>query len=255
MNKEQAKKILVSFRPESDDHKDPLVAEALELTAHDTDLAEWLEEHSARQRALRRKFRSIKAPAGLKEQIISEAAAAATQKPSLPFRFKPMAFAYTGVFAMVCLVSFYLFAHTSEDSKLSLYRQQMVSGALRGYAMDLRSTNMTALQSHLHQNNAPAGFSLPPGLAQARVAGCSVQTWHGATISLLCFQTGRPLPVGQQNDIWLYTVDQKSIKNLKALAQPQFENISHLATATWVQDGKLYLLGVLGDEATLKKYL
>ena len=72
MNTEEAKYVLLGYRPHTGEAPDPDTVEALELTKRDTDLGRWLAGHCARQDALRAKFRSIKAPAGLKEQIISE---------------------------------------------------------------------------------------------------------------------------------------------------------------------------------------
>ena len=75
MNRDEAKTILLLYRPGTADADDPQIAEALALAKQDPELARWLEEHCARQEALRAKFRQITVPAGLKEQIISEQAA------------------------------------------------------------------------------------------------------------------------------------------------------------------------------------
>ena len=75
MNRDEAKIILQLYRPDTADADDPQIAEALALAKQDSELARWLEEHCARQNALREKFRQIEIPPGLKEQIISEQAA------------------------------------------------------------------------------------------------------------------------------------------------------------------------------------
>src|SRR5438876_7602398 len=72
MNREQAKEILMLYRPGGPDRQEPEVAEALALADRDPDLGRWLEEHCATQAALKAKFRQISVPEGLKEQILSE---------------------------------------------------------------------------------------------------------------------------------------------------------------------------------------
>ena len=75
MNHDEAKQILLLYRPGSNDADDPEVAEALALAKSDPELSRWLAENNARQTALREKLRQIPVLAGLKEQIVSEQAA------------------------------------------------------------------------------------------------------------------------------------------------------------------------------------
>src|SRR5208282_1604959 len=75
MNRDEAKNILLLYRPGTADVGDPQIIEALALTQRDQELARWFGEHCARQEVLRAKFWQIPVPAGLKEQIISEQAA------------------------------------------------------------------------------------------------------------------------------------------------------------------------------------
>ena len=72
MNQDEAKDILLLYRYGTADAADPQFAEALALSKHDPELKHWLVRHGALQFVLREKFRAITAPAGLKEQIISE---------------------------------------------------------------------------------------------------------------------------------------------------------------------------------------
>ena len=75
MNANEAKSILLLYRPGTADAEDPQIAEALALAQREPELTNWLDAQTARQRALREKFRQSTAPAGLMEQIISEHAA------------------------------------------------------------------------------------------------------------------------------------------------------------------------------------
>ena len=72
MNLNEAKTVLLLYRPGTADAEDPQVAEALALAKQSPELARWLAEHTARQASLRGQFRRIPVPAGLKEQILAE---------------------------------------------------------------------------------------------------------------------------------------------------------------------------------------
>jgi len=72
---------------------------------------------------------------------------------------------------------------------------------------------------------------------------------------MICFRTGKPLPPGQQADLWLFVADRASMKGAPDAASPQFAKVNQLVTATWSQDGKLYLLATEGDEQVLRKFL
>ncbi len=72
MNCDDAKNILLLYRPGTTDVADPQIAAALALVEHDPELARWFGAHCARQEALRARLRQIPVPDGLKEQIISE---------------------------------------------------------------------------------------------------------------------------------------------------------------------------------------
>ena len=75
---------------------------------------------------------------------------------------------------------------------------------------------------------------------------------QGANVALLCFRTGKPLPPDEKSDLWVFVVDRASVKGAPAAASPQFARVNRLMTATWTQGNKLYLLGAVGDERTIR---
>ena len=99
MNHDEAKNILLLYRHGTADVDDSQIAEALALAERDPELAHWLVIHCARQNVLRDKFRQIAAPAGFKEQIISEQAA--LEKTT----FRREKFALAAMAALVVLVA------------------------------------------------------------------------------------------------------------------------------------------------------
>jgi hypothetical protein len=251
VNHDEAKAILLFYRHGTADAEDPQIAEALALADHDQELKDWLVNHCARQFVLRENFRQIRAPAGLKEQIISEQAA---QEKVIFWRPKVALAAVAALVLLVALVPFW-FSHRAYDDTLAVYQNQMAGAALRGYAMDLVTNSPEQIRGYLAKNHAPADFILPEKLKQANLLGCAVEGWQGVKVSMICFSTGKPLAPGGQSDLWLFVVDRASVRGASAGDSTQFSKVNRLTTATWTQDGKLYLLGTDGDERTLKQYL
>ena len=154
MNREEAKTILLLYRPETADSGDPQIAEALALAKQDPELARWLDEHCARQNALRTKFRQIEIPAGLKEQIISERAA----QEKIIFWQRNFAPAAAVVMAIIIglIIRAPFWFHSRADDTFAIYRSRMVSTALRGYAMDLASSCQDRAASYQPSGRTPA---------------------------------------------------------------------------------------------------
>jgi len=251
VNPEEARTILLLYRPGSTDAGDPQIAEALLLAARDPVLASWLAEHCARQEALRTKFRGIAAPAGLKEQIISEQAA---QEKSV-FRRQNLAFAAAVIVAVLVVLVPFWFPHSKREDAFATWQNRMAGVALRGYGMDFMTNNPAAIRVFLAQQSAPADYVLPGPLEKTAVAGCAIEDWQGAKVSMICFHTGRPLPPGQQSDLWLFVMDRSRMKTAPPPGSRQFVQISRLRAVTWTQGDRLYMLGTEEDEQRLRQYL
>jgi len=239
------------YRCGTADADDPQIAEALGLAERDRELKDWLGRHCAQQFVLREKFRQITAPAGLKEQIISEQAA---QEKTIFWRQKFTLAAVAVLMFLTALIPFW-FSHRGHDDTLAIYRNRMAGVALRGYAMDLAVNNAEQIRAYLAQNHAPADFVLPPGLKQATLTGCAVENWQSAKVSMICFHTGKLPAAKGSSDLWLFVVDRASVKDAPIGSSPQFSKVNRLITATWTQGDKLYLLGTEGDEQAIRQYL
>ena len=251
MNRDEAKTILLLYRPGTADAGDPEIARALELARQDPELTRWLAEHCARQEALRAGFRQITAPAGLKEQIISEQAA---QERTISWRQSAVLVAAAIVAALVVLAPLW-FQHRGNEDTFAIYRSRMAGVALRGYTMDLATNNPAQVRAYLAQNHAPSDYVLPTPLGKTAVTGCAIEDWQGAKVSMICFRTGRPLPPGEQSDLWLFVIDRSTVKNAPPMGSRQFVQVNKLMTVTWTQGDTLYVLGMEGDEQTLRQYL
>lgn len=259
MNPGQAKQILLIYRPGTTDANDPEIAEALAVMQSDPELSHWFDEHCARQTALRDKFRQIIPPVGLKEQIISEHGA---RMKAASRRGRVIAVAAAAaILVALALIGFHYMPQNSEaphpapiPNTLAHFQREMMGIAMNSYAMTAM-TNLDQVQSWLAQNKALSDFHVPAGLKKTTVTGGAVESFRSAKASLICFRKGETLPPGQAGDMWLFVIDETAVSDAPTSASPQFTPVNGLMTATWVQDGKLYLLGTKGDEQTIQKYL
>ena len=239
MNRDQAKTVLLLYRPGTADADDPEIAAALALAKSDPELTRWLAEQGARQKAVQAGFRKITAPAGLKEQIITEQAA----RGKTAFRRQRMILAAAAAIVALVLLTPLWFQRRQSDDTYAIYRNQMASIALRGYGMDLVTNNPASVRDYLAQNHAPADYVLPAPLGKTAVAGCAIEDWQGTKVSMVCFRTGRPLPPGEQSDLWLFVIDRSRMKEAPPAEARQFVQLNRFGMMTWTQGDKLYVLG------------
>lgn len=251
MNPDEAKQILLLYRPGTPDAEDPQIAEALALAKQDTELARWLEEHCKGQAALRAKFRQLTPPAGLQEQIISEHAAS-RRRISARQRLQ---FALVLLILLLGALAVFWLPHRPADNSLAIYQNRMARVALSPYGMDLLTNNPMPIRAYLAQRHAPADFMLPAPLQQATLIGCAVEQWQGEMVTMICFRTGKPLPPNAAGDLWLFVVDRAAVKDAPEGGQLRLAKVNRLITASWTEDGKLYFLGTEGEAAAIKQYL
>ena len=253
MNVNEAKTLLLLYRPGTVDADDPQVAEALGLAKDHTELADWLKAQSASRAAIQDKFKQIAVPAGLKEQIISEHAAS----KRTVFKRRPLQLAMLAGLVVFGLLAAFWHPAGRPDNTLVIYKSDMVRLATGGYDMKLKTNSPAPIRAYLAQNQAPADFRLPRALANAELTGCADLVWEGKKVSLICFRTGKPLPSGtvNDNDMWLFVVDQTAVDHSPDNSIPKLAKVNRLATATWTEGGKLYFLGLDGSETEIRHYL
>jgi len=249
MNATQAKEVLNLYRPGTADDNDPSFAEALECCESDPELKNWFEAHCDVYRTLRRKFRELPVPDALKEQIIAER----NVRPTVLWRRPALLAAVAAVALLVGGMSWWL--RSREDTSFPQYVDRMVSLALRGYAMPVATNDPAQIRQYLTANRAPGDYAVPPSLEKATLMGCSVEGWQDVRVALICFDSGRPHPPGQQNDLWMFVIDSRAVRGGPPDSTPSFAQVNRAMTASWTKGGKTYLLVADGDATLLRKYL
>jgi len=263
MNNDEAKKILAVYRPGTADRNDPAFKEALEQTKSfppkerwqappDIELANWYHEHCASYLSVQAKFFKIPTPPALKDRILAGSKTPTAQ--IIPLR--PAVFLWAAAALLVLCVSLtalFWRSHGREDD-FDTYRTRMTRTALQPYGMELQSHDLQSINAYLAGRKAPADYVLPDGVSRAQPVGCAVLQWQGKPVSMLCFHSGQPLPAGEQTDIWLFVIDQSSVRGGPAARLPIVAQVKKLMTAAWTQGGKMYVLAAAGDEEFLRKY-
>lgn len=250
MTTQQAKQILLLYRPGTADWQDPEVAEAIALARQDPDLARWFQEHQAFQTAVRAKFREIDAPAQLKT-LAQRAGSGASPFPlPTPHRVWWRASVWLAAAAVVVLLIGLnvLRMQQGPPDRFLNYEQMMVSTALRGYNMDYPTNDMRQLRLYFAAKGAPTDYQLGTGLSQLRLLGGAALTWRSHPVSMVCFD--RP----DKQKVWLFILDRSNLKDPPSAA-PSETRISSLMTASWAQGDKVYIVAGPPEPGFTKKYL
>jgi hypothetical protein len=251
MNSQKAKEILVLYRPGTADAEDASFSEARRLCDRDPELRHWFDEHCAEYTALSTKFKQVLVPEGLKEQILAERkvhTAPLWRKPSFVLA------AVAAVAVLLGLVSLRL-SPREDVSFAGGFLPRMVSFALRGYGMDLSTSNPSQIHHYLAVVKAPSDYALSTALQKAALAGCATTSWQGAKVSMICFYSGKPLPPGRTTDLWLFVIDRGSVAGAPSSAVPSVTRVGLAMTANWTKGDKTYVLVSDRDEEFLRKYL
>jgi len=246
VNSNQAKAILLLYRPGTRDVEDPEITEAIQVTRQDPELAKWFAQHQAFQLSMRAKFREIPVPERLKVSI------KARHKIVYPAVFwqRPVWLAAAAIFiALLGLSGFWL--RPSVPDRFTHYRETVVSYAVRQYGMDIATPDPTQLRSFIATNGAPADYSLTPGLAKLPLQGGGRLRWRGNPVGMVCFDRGAG------STLFLFVMKRSSLKDPPPEAPPKAElaQIDGLMTASWSQGNDTYVLAGPTEAGFADKYL
>jgi hypothetical protein len=258
MTPEEAKKILSLYRPGTADQDDPDFAEALDMadpgrqrngcaSRIDPELSRWFREHCAAYLSVRGKFLEVQTPPAFKDQILAEYKSHVTPRISRRGVFAGAA----GVLAMAAFLTFFFVRRAQHE--FAVVRERIVNKALGPYSMDVQTNDIAVINNYLAGRHAPVGATLPASLKTAEPVGCAVIDIHGLPVTMLCFQSG-PLEPGQIANLWLFVANQNEVVHAPKSESRTYAQDDTMSTAAWSQDGKLYVLGVIGDQSALQKY-
>jgi hypothetical protein len=76
---------------------------------------------------------------------------------------------------------------------------------------------------------------------------------------MLCFNSSNLRTPGAPSDLFLFIIDRSALSapppQGPPQGPPQFAQVNRLTTASWSMNGKIYVLGAVGGEDWLRKFL
>lgn len=246
MDSQQARDILLRYRPGTADDDDPDVREALECARNDPELGRWLEEHRARQSQIRARLKQIPVPRDLRREILD---AAARQKVIV--RWQRPAFRAWAAAAAIILVAGVIFWWTKPAPyDFATYRQNVVGRFIRMYPpMDMETNNLAAIRQYLDQHRGHGDYALPAGLQNVTSTGCKIFSSRSKHVSLICFASTN------RTDLYFFVINRSDVSNPPPQDAPQIARIGSWTSASWSKGDKTYILAGDGDETFVRRYL
>jgi hypothetical protein len=252
MTHQEAKQVLILYRPGAGGADDPELKTALARLKEDPELAHWFEGQQAFHSNVRARLQEIPVPEGLKEQIVSE------RRVRLNPGFRKKTVVAALALALVCLVAVLAVLHYASGTPNSFdkFQKRMARIVLREYPrMDKETSNLEEIRQYLVSRQAHGDYHLPSALEQTASTGCAVLSWHGQRVSMVCFNSNNFRTPGAPSDLFLFIIDRAAISSAPAQGPPQLAQVNRLTTASWSEKDKTYILGTLGGEDVLRKFL
>jgi hypothetical protein len=238
---EEAKRILLLYRPRTTDAADAEMNAALEQARRDPVLQEWFDRHCEGQASLQRKFGELPVPEDLKDAIL---AGRKIVRPAFWWQ-KPAWLAAAAVVAIL-LGAGALWLRSSSTDGFNLYRARMVRVALHEYRMDIVTNDLRQVRRYLGTKGGPSDFPIPNRLEQLGVIGGGHIRWGKEPASMVCFDRGG----GQM--LFLFVINSAAIKGEPERPTPL--KIGALQTLSWTQGAHTCILAGPDDPDFLQKY-
>jgi hypothetical protein len=248
VNNQEAKEVLMLFRPGVADESDPEFAEALTVARRDPELSQWFVEHCALQDALRAKFRQIPVPEGFKEQILSERPVSRARL--VRDRVALVAAAVVITLLVGSVLKVYLQPH--EDTTITGLFQRMTHLVQVYPRMDLTNNNLAEIRGYL-ATRGQRDISLPTALENKSTTGCATLSWQNKPVAMICFNSGRGADP-KEPDLFLFVAARSDVPGSPSPGPPEFGQTKKLLSATWSTRDKTYILLARGGDNFLKDY-
>ena len=232
MDKERAKEILLLRRRWAPSRSSEETT-AVELSEKDPELAAFAQQNEEFNARVHHELANIPVPdvpKGLRDQVLARGIVL-----PVPFWKKPELLAIAA--SLLVLGTALLFWMGSrEETTYAGFRSRMVGFALREYRMDLFTQSLPQLKEFLAARGGPSEFSLPAPLANTPLKGGARLSWQNVPVSMVCFDWQ-----GKET-IYMFVIDGTHASPAKFSSEPRLFRVKGLTTATWIADGKTFLL-------------
>lgn len=230
MDKQEAQFILSAYRPGAQDAGDGRFAEALQFADQDPELKTWFESEIRQDQIIASKLKQVRAPEGLREQILA-GMNQAEQAPPWWRRAPMMAIAATIIVVFGMMMSW---NRPTYDSEFDELRANAVSYAAGFISLDFFSENLADLTTWLSERDAPGSVDLVGQLESMPGIGCRTLSWSGKTVSLVCLQG--------ETIYHVFMVDCDEVPDRPTSDKPQFWQMKHRTVVSWSDAERTYIM-------------
>jgi len=242
VNREEAKTILLAYRPWAPAAEDLATRDALALAREDEELRAWFEAHCEFQQSMRDTLRTMELPQAMRPPLRSPSPVVAF--PGSPAR----AWLIAAAILILLAVGALLWREPRAETSFAVLRNRLVQSVLRGYPMDLVSADESALRSFLRERRAPADYSLRSPLAELPILGGGIRSWRDGKVSMVCLQAR------DQRTLFLFVADRSSVPDSPP-GTLQWATVKDCATASWSEGDLSYVLALQAPEESLRDYV
>jgi hypothetical protein len=237
--------ILQAYRPGTEDTNDPYFAEALQEMARNPQLSRWFTEEQAFDQAMTGQLAAVPAPFGLKTRILAHAAPPAR---SQKLRWAAGLAALAALLFLLAQVVSLWRSPAPASAALADYTHAMINFIQPSVTLAMESQDIGAIKNWLAKKE-PRQVEIPPHLAALQPLGCSILSFHGHDVTLICF-------LREENQAaHLFVVDRAVLPKLKPGEAPVFSGADGWTTASWAEKDRVYTIAVQGDRTAVEPYL
>jgi hypothetical protein len=253
MNPQQAKQLLVLYRPGTSDAEDPEVAEALELARRDPELQLWLQTHCATQKEIRSRLREVSPPPALRQALLrlnpkvrAESKVEEVVIRPRPWWGSPFVMAAAALAVLLLLISG-LWNKSPDTKQFAFFKARMVGTVLREYRMDVATNDMREVRQYMASRGAPADYELAPGLQRLEVAGGGFLRWQNEPVSMVCMRRA------DKQMVYLFVLRRQALPDPPP-SRPAIEMLKGLKAASWSSGANSYILLTPEEENLEQNY-
>jgi hypothetical protein len=237
MNIDEAKRVLQSYRPGTEDERDPFFAEALGLARNDPALRLWLEKQQAFDGAMGGVVQSAEVPADLRSGILDALRKESGEKSpaqvrSFPF---PLWLGAAAALALVAAVAWKFWPQPKLPADQSVLAEYAIGDAQHPKTHGGKGEEAAELNRVLKLPTTRLSEPLPVDFSKLHDSGCRIVKVEGRDVLEVCFKRNG---VGMH----CYIAKRDDFPKLTAPPKPTISDKAQASIATWADDKNLYIV-------------